>query len=44
MKRRMVRGTGFEPMTPSTSRKCSTSELAARDQLVDRVGFEPTTH
>ena len=27
----MVRDTGFEPVTPSVSRKCSTTELTAHD-------------
>ncbi len=28
----MVRDTGFEPVTPSVSRKCSTTELTAQPE------------
>src|SRR5436309_2679962 len=31
----MVRDRGFEPLTPSVSRKCSTTELTAQPQLKD---------
>jgi hypothetical protein len=31
----MVRDTGFEPVTPSVSRKCSTTELTAQLSLGD---------
>ena len=31
----MVRDTGFEPVTPSVSRKCSTTELTAQRLLPD---------
>jgi hypothetical protein len=32
----MVRDRGFEPLTPSVSRKCSTTELTAQPWLKDR--------
>src|SRR5438132_141475 len=32
----MVRDRGFEPLTPSVSRKCSTTELTARSKPKDR--------
>src|SRR5688572_28829063 len=32
----MVRDRGFEPLTPSVSRKCSTTELTAQSVLKDR--------
>jgi hypothetical protein len=32
----MVRDTGFEPVTPSVSGKCSTTELTAHSSLKDR--------
>ena len=31
----MVRDTGFEPVTPSVSRKCSTTELTALPESKD---------
>ena len=35
----MVRDAGFEPATPSVSRKCSTTELTA--QLVSNLRIPP---
>src|SRR6266567_4821157 len=35
---RMVRDRGFEPLTPSVSRKCSTTELTAPPMPKDRLG------
>src|SRR5260370_5613079 len=34
----MVRDRGFEPLTPSGSRKCSTTELTAPPMPEDRLG------
>jgi hypothetical protein len=39
---RMVRDRGFEPLTPSVSRKCSTTELTAQPAGTLRISLNPS--